>query len=60
MTLMETLQQANIELAALVVDPSKPDFGPATRNGNPADAKCLEQAFASIRAAILLAPKVTP
>lgn len=54
-TLYAALSIANIELAALVADPSNPDFGPATRNDNPADVDCLLKAFETIRDAMAAA-----
>lgn len=47
--LLALLQTINIELSALVVTPSAPDFGPATRNCNPADAACLLLALDAAR-----------
>jgi len=48
------LRDAKNELAALVERPDAPDFRPATRNDNPADAECLERAYNFIHTAIML------
>ena len=45
----ERLWQIRVELAALVADPKNPDWMPALTNGNPADAECLNKAYALSR-----------
>lgn len=51
--LLDALKEARVCLAALVERPDAPDFGPATRNGNPADAHELELAYNIIHSAIV-------
>lgn len=53
--MLEALERANIELAALVPDPTEPDFSLACKNDNPADVECLETAFDWIRTALAAA-----
>ena len=44
-------QTARFALAALVADPSKPDWMPALGNNNPADADCLQEAYDALATA---------
>ena len=50
---LDMLITARIEMSALVERPDAPDFAPACRNDNPADAECLEKAYNFLCAAIL-------
>jgi hypothetical protein len=43
------LHSINIELCALLPDPSNPDWMPALKRGNPADAECLQSAFNTLQ-----------
>lgn len=51
--LLAALEDARLNLAALLARPDVPDFGPATRNNNPADVEQLEQAYNTIHSAIV-------
>jgi hypothetical protein len=50
--LLEACNSALVELAALVANPSTPDFMPALGNSNQADADCLAVAYSTLRTAI--------
>lgn len=55
--LVEALDGAWFQIAALTATPDSPDFRDALRNDNPADNECLVIASEIIRAALKLAKK---